>query len=163
MKNVHEYSVDRATQTARLGATNPMRKYINGDTPPVVVQLAHGELHFYDQGGQPMAIEDVPQDVLDHLRKAPLRRGNESIEQVLKFCPFCPEDQNAVASGQYESHLEEHVRKGALSAQRVAAEPEKFATDAGAVARAATKVKAPAEKPARKAPAKKKAARKARR
>jgi hypothetical protein len=152
MKNVHEYTVDRATSTARLGATHPLRKYVNADSAPVVVQLSYGELNFYDQGGQPMKIDDVPQDILNHLKTAPLRKGSESVEQVLKFCAFCPEDANAVASGQYETHLEEHIRKGAVSARAVADEPEKFSTDAGAVARRATR-KAPTKK---KAPAKRK-------
>lgn len=159
MKPVHSYSVDRATQTARLGAVSPVRKFIRGDAesmPPIQVQLAGGELHFYDQGGQPLSIDEVPEDVLKALEKNPLRRGNESIEQVLRFCEFCPKtadgDLQPIASGDYENHLKEHVRANAVAAQSVAEAPQKFAVSQTAVAQGRAKA---AEAPEPKARAKK--------
>ncbi len=159
MKNVHEYSVDRATQTARLGATNPARKWVFADSTPVIAQLSHGELHFYDQGGQPLAVEDVPEEILAALKKSPLRKGNETPEQVVSFCPFCPENSNAVASGAYAKHLEDHIRSNASSARKVAEEPEAFATTAAdvtnvapkAVVKAKTAIKSPRKSARRKA------------
>jgi hypothetical protein len=164
MKNVHEYSVDRATNSARLGATNPTRKYIRGpvdENPPIIVQLAKGDVQFYDQGGQPLDVSEVPEDVLAALRKNPIRRGNETVEQVLRFCEFCPggdkNPDNAIASGDYERHLiERHIRQQATSARRVepeeADEPEVQAAPAPAPKRAARKktTKKAARKRARK-------------
>lgn len=136
MRNVHEYSVDRATNSARLGATNPTRKYIRGpvdESPPIVVQLSRGDVTFYDQGGQPLDLSEVPPDILAALKRNPIRRGSESVEQVLRFCEFCPggdkDPANAIASGEYEKHLiERHVRQQATSARRV--EPEVVAAPA---------------------------------
>lgn len=134
MRSVHEYSVDRATNSARLGAVNPTRKYIRGlvdEKPPIVVQLSRGDVSFYDQGGQPLDLSDVPEDVLAALKKNPIRRGHETVEQVLRFCEFCPGGrdehgkptnlpENAISSGEYERHLiERHVRPDAVSARRV--------------------------------------------
>lgn len=164
MRQVHEYSVDRATNSARLGATNPTRKYIRGpvdEAPPVIVQLARGDVSFFDQGGQPLDLSEVPEDVLAALKRNPIRRGNESVEQVLRFCEFCPggdkDPANAIASGEYERHLiERHVRPNALSARRV--EPEVEEADEPEVQAAApaprAKRKVTKKKAARKAPRK---------
>jgi hypothetical protein len=113
LKPVHEYVVDRATMMARRGITHPTRKYGSELHPPVTVQgNANGtDLRFYDQGGREMDLGDVPQYVLDDLQKNPVRLGGETVEQVLKFCPFCPQDSNAIASAEYAAHLEEHVRE----------------------------------------------------
>lgn len=119
MKNVHEYTVDRATATAKLGGVNPIRKYIDGEKyDPVQVQLAHGELRFYDQGGQPLAIEDVPEQILADLKVNPLRKGTESVEQVLRFCPICADAgvDNAIASNDYETHLIQHAKNAQAAA-----------------------------------------------
>lgn len=146
MKQIHQYSVDRATNTARLGAVSPVRKYIRGpvdENPPVQVQLAGGELHFYDQGGQPMSIDDVPEDILEALKKNPLRRGNETVEQVLRFCEFCPRtaegDLQPIASNEYETHLKQHILASASAAQRVAEDPEGHSTSQTAVAQGRAK------------------------
>jgi hypothetical protein len=146
MKQVHHYSVDRATNTARLGATSPIRKYIRGpvdENPPIQVQLAGGELHFYDQGGQPVSIDEVPEDILEALKKNPLRKGNESVEQVLRFCEFCPRtasgDAQPIASNEYEAHLKQHILANASAQQRVAEDPEGHSTSQTAVAQGRAK------------------------
>jgi hypothetical protein len=149
MKQVHQYSVDRATQTARLGAVSPVRKYVRGqadDHPPIQVQLAGGELHFYDQGGQPISIDEVPEDVLEDLKRNPLRKGSESVEQVLRFCEFCPRtaegDLQPIASNEYEAHLKQHILASASAQQRVAEDPEGHSTSPTAVAQGRAKRRA---------------------
>ena len=111
MRQVHEYVVDRSRNIAVLGKVNPARKYVSNESSHVV-QLVDGELTFFDQGDQTVAMDEVPEFILAHLKKNPLRRGNETVEQVLRFCPFCPkgDGQNAVASGDYESHLIKHAK-----------------------------------------------------
>lgn len=128
MKAVHEYSVDRATQTAHLGATRPVRMFVS-ESNTIKVQLDHGQLHFYDQGDQPIDDADVPNDILEALRLNPLRKGNESIEQVLRFCEFCPDGNNAIGSGEYEAHLIRHLKAQAV-VSAPAVEPEKSKTKA---------------------------------
>ena len=124
MLQIHEYSVDRARNIAVRGKTNPVRKFINDDTA-YIVQLSDGVLHFYDQGGQTIDVDDLPKDILSALKKNPIRRGNETIEQVLKFCPFCPTDANSVASSDYEAHLIAHAQAFSAKAKDEAPAPKK--------------------------------------
>jgi hypothetical protein len=113
LKQVHEYAVDRATMMARRGVTHPTRKYVNELHLPITVQsdASGSDIRFFDQGGNEMDVADVPQHILDDLQKNPVRVGGDTVEQVLKFCPFCPHDSNAIASGAYAAHLEEHIRE----------------------------------------------------
>jgi len=150
MRNVHEYSVDRATSTAKIGSTNPIRKYLDADRPPVIVQLSHGELNFYDQGGQPMRIEDVPADILASLKR---RRSAGATSRPSRSCASVPSARRTRTrspAAATRRTWRSHIRKGALSAREVAEEPESFTADAGQVARAATR-KAPAKRAGRKA------------
>jgi len=149
MRNVHEYSVDRATSTAKIGSTNPIRKYLDADRRRSSSSFPTGA-ELLRPGWTAHADRRCPRGHPRLAEEGAAPPGNESPEQVLRFCPFCPEDQNAIASGRYETHLEEHIRKGALSAREVAEEPESFTADAGQVARAATR-KAPAKRAGRKA------------
>lgn len=125
LRQVHEYTVDRAKMTARIGQVNPRRTYIRGRESdenyyaPIQVQVADGETHFYDQGGTPLERELVPAYILADLLRNPVRKGQETVEQVLKFCPYCPSPDNAIASGIYETHLLEHLRQAGAEPAKV--------------------------------------------
>jgi len=107
MLRVHEYQIDRATGMAVLGRTNATRRYVSMDHLPVTVQDHYGTVKYYDDGGNEMALTDVPSYILESLLTNPLRTGSQTIEQVLKHCAIC---SDPVASGEYEQHLITHAR-----------------------------------------------------
>lgn len=121
MLRVHEYQIDRATGMASLGRVNPLRRYVSVDHPPINVQDCYGDVKFFDDGGNQMDTSDVPAQVLEDLRQNPLRRGVESVEQVLRHCDLCGAP---VASKEYEAHLIAHAR-GASGVEGEAPAPKK--------------------------------------
>ena len=114
---IHEYTVDRAKGVARIGRTNPARTFVRGftneegtfDVETTTVQVKDGEVYYFDQGGQELPKADVPEYVLKSLRDNPVRKGFEKVEQVIKFCSYCPAPDNAIGSEAYEAHLVKHL------------------------------------------------------
>lgn len=114
---IHEYTVDRAKGVAKIGSVNIARTYVKGakDEDGVMqvqyrtAQIHKGEIHYFDEGGIAIPHDEVPEWLLADLAKNPLRRGNEKIEQVIKFCPYCPAPDNVMASEAYEPHLVKHL------------------------------------------------------
>ena len=134
---IHEYTVDRAKGVARIGRTNPARTFVRGftndegvfDVETTTVQVKDGEIYYFDQGGTALSKDQVPEYVLIALRDNPVRKGHEKVEQVIKFCSYCPAPDNAIGSEAYEAHLVKHlVAAGIAPVSKEPAPPAKVAT-----------------------------------
>jgi len=109
LTRVHEYVVDRATRTAKIVKTSPIRRWNSEEHPPVLYQ--NGQ--FYTDGGVPMAMEDVPEYIRRDVALRPVRPADEArTADVLRFCPICAEAGKDVAlpQAELEAHLVEHIR-----------------------------------------------------
>jgi hypothetical protein len=116
VQKVHVYSIDRARNTGHIEATNPTRMYIRGREgdedfhAPIFAQQVGNFTRFYDQSSEnELPRESIPEYILEDLIRDPLRLIGQTPEQVMKFCPHCPEHENAIGSGEWEPHLLRHL------------------------------------------------------
>lgn len=124
LKRTHIYKVDRAKMSAVVTACNPIRRYVRGEAfegdetahGPIKVQADNrGQNFFFTDGGDELASTDIPEYILEHLRKDPLRSKGQTVEQVMRYCPICPQPHNCVASGIYEQHLLDHLKEAGIA------------------------------------------------
>jgi hypothetical protein len=132
LRKPHEYHVDRGTRQAIMDRVNPTREFRIGewerDYPPpagaaknpgephgpIIAQKHEDGVHFFSSTGREIPPTEVPDYIHETLLRDPLRLAGETPEQVLKFCPYCPETDNAVGSAFWESHLLAHLRRAGL-------------------------------------------------
>jgi len=131
LRKADVYKIDRAKMSAVVTETNPIRRYVRGEAfegdesghSPIKVQPdRNGQNYFFTDGGDELNAADIPEYIHEHLRKAPIMAMGQTVEQVLRYCPICPEPDNCVASGVYEAHLIAHLEASGIAKRVVKAD-----------------------------------------
>jgi len=115
LRRVHEYIVDGATKTARISGVFPIRRWVHKDHGPINYQQGH----FYDDSGNPLAVENVPDYIRQAVAAHPVRPSGERESQVMRMCPLCRDAgrDTVVPSTEFEAHLIAHAR-GQVEAEK---------------------------------------------